>query len=108
MELRVPLIRMLKQLMEDTLVIHQQGAGYYTCAPIASRYNKLLAQTRAMFSSHNVEALVATFEDIPDSDPTDPSEKQKVLQGIRIEIGQLLTLLEYIGEAQKQEEGKTP
>lgn len=108
MELRIPLIRMLKQLMEDTMVIHQQGAGYYTCAPIAHRYNKLLAQTKVMYGKHGVNGLLETFEDIPDSDPTDPSEKQKVLQGIRIEIGQLLTLLEYIGEAQKQEEGKTP
>lgn len=96
MDVRVSLIRMLQQLHNDMLVIQQQGAGYYSCTPFARRYNKLLEQTRRLFAS--AHGLIETFEDIPESDPKDPADKMKVVQAIRVEIGQLLTLLESAGE----------
>ena len=44
MDTRSAIIRMLRQLLEDSVVLHQQGAGYYSCLPIIHRYNKLLTQ----------------------------------------------------------------
>lgn len=88
---RDALIRMLHQLLEDMRDIQQQGAGYYSCIPLAKRYNKLLAMARGMLGAGN--GLIATFDDIAESDPKDPGDKMKVVQGIRIEIGQLMSLL---------------
>lgn len=90
---------MLKQLLEDMLAIQQQGAGYYSCIPMARRYNKLLGQARSLFPE--ADGLIATFEDIAESDPKDPGDKMKVIQGIRVEIGQLLSLIESLGEDKK-------
>lgn len=91
MALRQSLVRMLGQLLQDLQNLQHQGAGYYTCTPLASRYNKLLEQARALFSED--DTLLATFEKIPEGDPKDPSDKMKVLQSIQIESGQLITLL---------------
>ena len=90
------LVQMLKRLLEDTWVIQQQGAGYYSCIPLARRYNKLLGQARTLLSE---DGLIQTFEEFPDADPKDPSDKSKVVQGIRIEIGQLISLLESVEES---------
>lgn len=87
---------MLKQLLEDMTLIYQQGAGYYSCIPIARRYNKLLAQARTLYDGP--DGLMDTFEDLAESDPKDPGDKSKVVQGYRIEIGQLVALLESISE----------
>ena len=86
---------MLTQLRDDMLVIQQQGAGYYSCTPFAKRYNKLLAQGRKLFSQG--DGLIDTFENIDETDPKDPADKMKVVQGIRVEISQLLALLESSG-----------
>jgi hypothetical protein len=96
MNIRMSLIRMLKQLTEDTLMMQSAGAGYYTCIPLASRYNKLLGQTVTLFPSY--QGLLSTFEKIAESDPKDPSDKMKVVQGIRIEISQLVALLESMSD----------
>lgn len=86
------LIKMLHQLTEDMTSLSNQGAGYYTCKPFARRFNKLLETAKAMFAeSRN---LLDTFDDMEEADPKDPSEKAKTLQGIRVETGQLITLLE--------------
>ncbi len=92
---RASLIGMLKQLREDMLAIQQLGAGYYSCIPIIERYNKLLHHAKAQYPAQ--DGLVATFEDITESEPPDPGEKMKIVQAIRIEIGQLLSLLETKG-----------
>jgi len=89
---RQSLIVMLHQLREDMLAIQQTGAGYYSCIPMVRRYNKLLG--RARHHANNAEGLISTFDELPESDPKDPSEKMKIVQGIRIEIGQLISLLE--------------
>ena len=99
MNVRESLVRMLKELAENTLVMQSQGAGYYTCIPLAARYNKLLGQARGLFPES--EGLIGTFEEIPENDPKDPSDKMKVVQGIRIEINQLITLLESVDDGTK-------
>jgi len=83
---------MLKQLLDDMLVIQQQGAGYYSCIPMVKRYNKLLAQARSLFPSGN--GIMSTFDNVEEADPKDPADKMKVVQAIRVEIGQLLSLLQ--------------
>ena len=102
MDTRPILIRMLKTLLEDMMVLHQQGAGYYSCAPIARRYNKLLAQSGNVLPESN--GLFETFEALDEKDPKDPADKMIVIQGIRVEIGQLLALLEAVEEI--EDEGK--
>ena len=73
MDKRAALIPMLQQLLQDTQVLHQQGAGYYSCVPIIHRYNKLLGQARTLFDSEN--SLISTFEDQLEQDPKDPADK---------------------------------
>ncbi len=96
MNTRLTLIKMLRQLLEDMMVLHQQGAGYYSCVPVVHRYNKLLAQTKTSFPETN--GMLNTFDPLVEKDPKDPADKMIVIQGIRVEIGQLLALLESIEE----------
>jgi len=96
MDLRQSLVRMINQMLQDMQVIQHQGSGYYSCTPFASRYNKLLEQARRLYPEGNT--LLGTFEEMPDAEPKDPSDKMKVLQGIRIECGQLIALLESTRE----------
>jgi len=92
MNQRKTLIHMLLQLREDMLAIQQTGAGYYSCIPIVKRYNKLLAHAKSIVTAEN--GLLASFDAIEEDDPLDPGDKMKVVQSIRIEIGQLLSLIE--------------
>jgi hypothetical protein len=96
MDQRKVLIKMLKQLLEDMAVVQQQGAGYYTCIPVARRYNKLLNHAKSLFP--DTPGLIATFDEIPEEDPKDPGKKFKVMQGIRVEIGQLMSMLRALGD----------
>ena len=98
MTLRRTLILMLQQLLDDMQVIQQQGAGYYSCTPIVRRYNKLLEQSRALVSDDS--RLIDSFDALPEEDPKDPGDKIKIVQGIRIEIGQLVTLLRAAEEGE--------
>lgn len=95
MSVRQSIIAMLKQLLEDMAVLHQQGAGYYSCIPIINRYNKLLGQARTLFDDG--DTLIATFEEQEEDDPKDPAYKMKIVQAIRIEVGQLIALLDSAG-----------
>lgn len=99
---RIAIIRMLKQLLEDSVVLHQQGAGYYSCVPIIRRYNKLLSKSRSLFPDG--VSLIDSFDELEESDPKDPSDKMKIVQGIRIEAGQLISLLDSLGEVSDEEE----
>lgn len=103
MDIRMSLVPMLKQLLEDMAVLHQQGAGYYSCIPIISRYNKLLDQAQPLFPEQ--DGIIGTFDSQEETDPNDPADKMKVLQGIRIEVGQLMSLLESLdGKEETAEE----
>lgn len=97
------LILMLRQLLQDTAVLHQQGAGYYSCLPIVRRYNKLLVQARTLFDAS--DSLMGTFDEQEEDDPKDPAEKMKIVQALRIETGQLTSLLESSGEGDEGNEG---
>jgi hypothetical protein len=92
MDLRQSLVSMLERLLQDVQMNQHLGSGYYSCIPLARRYNKLLEQARNLFSGDN--ALIGTFETIAETEPKDPSDKMKVLQSVQIETGQLITLLE--------------
>jgi hypothetical protein len=89
---------MLQQLLEDMQVIQQQGAGYYSCIPLIRRYNKLLGQARTLVSNDN--QLIDTFDALVEEDPKDPADKIKIVQAIRIEIGQLMALLKAAEEGE--------
>lgn len=91
------LVHMLRQLLKEMEIVSSQGAGYYTCVPFARRFNKLLEQTRVLHGSDNT--LLDTFETLAEDDPKDPSDKSKVLLGIRVEISQLITYLECLKES---------
>ncbi len=97
MDARMAIIGMLKHLLEESVVLHQQGAGYYSCTPLIQRYNKLLGQARALFPAG--DGLIGTFEAQRETDPNDPADKMKVMQAIRVEVGQLISLLESLGAA---------
>lgn len=84
--------RMLRQLLEDMTVVQQQGAGYYSCASVARRYNKLLKQARILAPA--ADSILSTFDEMAESDPKDPGDKMKVMQEMRIEINQLIALLD--------------
>jgi hypothetical protein len=101
MDKRSTLVNMLGQLLKEIELVTSQGAGYYTCAPFAKRYNKLLGQAATLFPDDN--GIVNTFEQMPASDPKDPSDKGKFLQEIRVETTQLISLLEST-----REEGSAP
>jgi len=90
------MIQMLKQLLQEMDVVQSMGAGYYTCSPFANRYNKLLHSAQKMLAGKT--DLIETFEAMEEVDPKDPSDKSKRLLGIRVEIGQLITLLQAADE----------
>ena len=92
MDMRESLLHMLQSLLKEMDYVQSQGAGYYTCSPFARRYNKLLSQSAALLGEDN--GLITTFEALDEKDPKDPGDKSKMLLGIRIEIGQLIALLE--------------
>ena len=95
-DVRAPLVKMINQLLQDMQIIQHGGSGYYSCASIAHRYNKLLAKARALFAED--DPLIGTFDEIPETDPKDPADKMKVMQAVRVESGQLIALLESTGE----------
>ena len=92
---------MLRQLLKEMDYVQSQGAGYYTCAPFAKRFNRLLIQGRALFQDGN--PLIQTFDTLEEADPKDPGEKSKKLLEIRIEITQLISFLETIADPPEQE-----
>jgi hypothetical protein len=92
---RESLVMMLHELLREMDMVQSQGAGYFTCSPFARRFNKLLGASNALGSG---STIMETFETLDEKDPKDPADKSKMLLGIRIEIGQLITLLESLKE----------
>lgn len=88
------LLHMLRGLLKEMDYVQSQGAGYYSCSPFAKRFNKLATEATHCLGADN--ALMRTFEPLDETDPKDTAEKSKRLLGIRIEIGQLIALLESL------------
>ena len=86
------LLHMLRQLLKEMEIVSSQGSGYYTCVPFASRFNKLLALARTLPGLD--AAILGTFSPLQECDPKDPADKSRVLLGIRVEISQLIALLD--------------
>ena len=91
---RGALLHMLRQLLKEMEIVASQGAGYYTCAPFAKGFNRLLGQARTLGDDNGV---LATFENLAEADPKDPADKYRVMLGIRVEISQLIALLDAMG-----------
>ncbi|MBI1319850.1 MAG: hypothetical protein GC168_13045 [Candidatus Hydrogenedens sp.] len=89
---------MLRKLLSEMDYVQSQGAGYYTCAPFARRFNKLLEQAMQLIGAAN--PLIATFDALDETDPKDPGDKSKRLLQIRIEITQLISFLETVDEGE--------
>jgi len=83
---------MLRALLKEMDYVQSQGAGYYSCSPFAKRFNKLAAEAARSLGEDN--SLMRSFEPLDETDPKDTADKSKRLLGIRIEIGQLIALLE--------------
>jgi hypothetical protein len=86
---------MLKTLLKEMDIVQPQGAGYYTCSPFSRRFNRLLALTKAEYPHSTV---LGTFDPLDETDPKDPADKSKRLLEIRIEITQLIGLLESMAD----------
>lgn len=95
MQERETLLKMLGHLLKEMEIVTAQGAGYYTCSPFATRYNKLLGEAKRLVGDNGI---MGTFSALDSADPKDPADKSKVLLEIRIEIGQLIALLEDAGK----------
>lgn len=93
---RETMIYMLTKLLKEMDYVQSQGAGYYTCAPFSKRFNKNLQQAKHLFGGEN--PMLDTFDPLDETDPKDPADKSKRLLEVRIEITQLIGLLEALAE----------
>lgn len=101
-EAKKTLLAMARVFRTDIQDIQQRGAGYYSCDPFVSRYNKLLSKTRELFAEEQTIVL-DSFEELQDTKSVDPADKMKVTQRVIIELGQLIAFMDSII---KQEESR--
>ena len=87
------LLVMARAFRTDTQDIQQKGAGYYSCTPFVSRYNKLLSKARELFGEDQA-VILDSFDEVQDTASVDPADKMKVTQRVLIELGQLIALME--------------
>jgi hypothetical protein len=95
LEEKKTLLLMARAFHNDIQDIQQRGAGYYSCSPFVSRYNKLLSKARELFANDQT-VLLDSFEDLEDTKSVDPADKMKVTQRVLIELGQLTAFMESI------------
>ena len=95
LEEKKTLLSMARVFRTDIQDIQQRGAGYYSCGPFVSRYNKLLSKARELFSDEQA-VLLGSFEEIEDTKSVDPADKMKVTQRVLIELGQLIAFMESV------------
>ncbi|RJP15323.1 MAG: hypothetical protein C4520_20280 [Candidatus Abyssobacteria bacterium SURF_5] len=98
------LLSMARTLKNDTLDIQQRGAGYYSCGPFVSRYNKLLTKARQLFAE-NQTVLLDSFDELEDTKSVDPADKMKVTQRVLIELGQLIVFMESVIAQEEEHRG---
>ena len=94
-EAKKTLLAMARVFRTDIQDIQQKGAGYYSCDPFVSRYNKLLSKARELFAKEQTIVL-DSFEEQQNITSVDPSDKMKVTQQVIIELGQLIAFMESI------------
>jgi hypothetical protein len=98
------LLSMAHAFRTDTQDIQQRGAGYYSCDPFVSRYNKLLAKAHDLFDESR-SALLGSFDEVESTSSVDPSDKMKVTQRVLIELGQLIAFMESVIAQEESAEG---
>ena len=89
------LLSMARTLKTDTQDIQQRGAGYYSCGPFVSRYNKLLLKSRQLFAEDQ-PVLLDSFDELEDTKSVDPADKMKATQRVLVELGQLISFMESV------------
>ncbi|UCD58847.1 MAG: hypothetical protein JSV16_06995 [Candidatus Hydrogenedentota bacterium] len=89
------LLSMARVFRTDIQDIQQKGAGYYSCAPFVSRFNKLLSKAKELFAQDQTVVL-DSFDEVEDIESVDPADKMKVTQRVIIELGQLIAFMESI------------
>lgn len=89
------LLTMSRVFRNDIQDIQQRGAGYYSCTPFVTRYNKLLSKARELFVNDQT-VLLDSFDEVEDTKSVDPADKMKVTQRVLIELGQLIAFMESI------------
>ncbi len=95
LEQKKTLLSMARTFRTDIQDIQQKGAGYYTCDPFVTRYNKLLTKSRELFpGSHS--AILDSFAEVEGTASVDPADKMKVTQCVLIELGQLIAFMESV------------
>lgn len=104
LEEKKTILSMARVFRTDIQDIQQKGAGYYSCGPFVSRYNKLLSKARELFAKDQT-TLLDSFDEVEDIKSVDPADKMKVTQRVLIELGQLIAFMESIIA---QEEGRRP
>ena len=95
LEEKKTLLSMARVFRTDIQDIQQRGAGYYSCGPFVSRYNKLLAKARELFSEEQT-VILDSFDEVEDTKSVDPADKMKVTQRVLIELGQLIAFMESV------------
>ncbi len=98
------LLAMARTFRNDIQDIQQKGAGYYSCSPLVTRYNKLLSKARELFANDQ-SIILESFEEVEDTKSVDPADKMKVTQRVLIELGQLNAFMESVISQEEQRRG---
>ena len=105
LEEKKTLLSMARAFRNDIQDIQQKGAGYYSCSPLVTRYNKLLSKARELFADDQ-SIILDSFEEVEDTRSVDPSDKMKVTQRVLIELGQLIAFMESVISQEEQRRGE--
>ena len=95
LEEKKTLLSMARVFRTDIQDIQQRGAGYYSCDPFVSRFNKLLSKAKELFSDSQT-VILDSFDDVGSTESVDPADKMKVTQRVLIELGQLIAFMESV------------
>lgn len=103
LEEKKTLLSMAHVFRTDIQDIQQRGAGYYSCDPFVSRFNKLLSKAKELFSGSQA-VILDSFDDVGSTESVDPADKMKVTQRVLIELGQLIAFMESVIKQQTAEQ----
>lgn len=105
LEEKKTLLSMARAFRNDIQDIQQKGAGYYSCSPLVTRFNKLLSKARELFADDQ-SVILDSFEEVEDIRSVDPADKMKVTQRVLIELGQLSAFMESVISQEEQRRGE--